>query len=160
MNLDLIRKIVEEEVMKSLSSAKSSVRIRRPVVSEAMIVAARRRGSRSLQIPPGAIVTPAARERAGALGIAIEETMRTRETPESRAVTEAVMAAVVGALSKRPHPAASPASPGMIVKKLVTAADLELWRFNTKVITVGRKTLVTPLARELAGKYGVRIIAE
>lgn len=155
MNYELIRTIVEEEVIKALSSAKSTVRVRRPVVSEAMIVAAWRRGSKSLPITPGAIITPAARERAKALGLAIDEIKVPAASPEVGPVVEAVMAAVVAQISGRPTFMRASATNR---KVLITAKDIELCRFNTKVLTVGTRTRITPLARELAERYGVKIV--
>lgn len=159
MNLELIRRIVEEEVVKALSSARATVRVRRPVVAEALVVAAWRRGSKSLSVPPGAIVTPAARERAGSLGVVIEETKTPHASPEARAVIEAVMAKVVAELAARPRGAA-PSAAAKVGLRLVTADFIEQCRFNTKVLTIGKKTRVTPLARELARAYGVRIVVE
>lgn len=158
MNLEAIRRIVEEEVVKSLSAARSTPRLKRPVVSESMIVAARRRGSAALEITPGSIVTPAARERAAALGVAIHETKIPPASACSRAYIEAVMAKVVAGLEGR---APAPLPETFRAKRLITARDVELLRFRDHpVITLDKGVRITPLARDLAERNGIRIVEE
>jgi len=156
MNLEAIRRIVEEEVTKSLSAARSTPRLKRPIVSESMIVAARRRGSAAIEVTPGSIVTPAARERAAALGIAIHATKIPPASTCARAYIEAVMARVVAEFEGR-----TPSSPptAFRVKRLITAREIELLRFREHpVITLGKGVRITPLARDLAEKNGIRIV--
>lgn len=142
--------------MKNLSAAKSTPRIRRPVVAESMIIAARRRGSRSIEITPGSIVTPAARERAAAIGIAIHETKVSSSTACVRAHVEAVMARVIAELEGRTP---SPAPESLRSRRLITAHDVELLRFRDHpVITLARGVRITPLARDLAETHGIRIV--
>jgi hypothetical protein len=158
MNLEAIRRIVEEEVTRSLSAARSTPRLRRPVVSESMIVAARRRGSAAIEVTPGSIVTPAARERAASLGVAIHETKIPPASACARTVIEAVMAKVVAELEGR---AASPLPSALRAKRLITARDVELLRFRDHpVITLVKGVRITPLARDLAESNGIRIVEE
>ena len=153
MNYHLIRRFVEEEVLKTLSAAPITSRIRRPVVSEYMIVSAKRRGSSMIKITPGAIVTPAARDRASELGIEIRQEMVLPETrPEYAAVVEQVLAMVVAEIESRPR-AKDRREP---TKKLITAEDIEYLRMTTMVISIGKKTVITPLARDLARRYGLK----
>ncbi len=157
MDYDAIRRVVEEEVVKTLSQAPSTPRLRRPVVAESMIVAARRRGAREIEVTPGAIVTPAARDRAASLGLVIRETRSVaRPARDVEALVEQVMAAVTAELSgRRPAPILAPAR-----RRLVTAREIELARFRHEEIRLGRKDRITPLARDLAERLGVRIVEE
>lgn len=173
MNYEAVRRVVEEEVLKALASSRAAGRIRRAVVSESQVVAAWRRGSRALSIAPGGIVTPAARERAAHLGVAIEETAVPPRNPrEVEAVVEAVMAKVIGELGDRPR-AATIGAPGKEqagrptapvpprrARRVVTAADVDAARFRDKVLRVDRRARVTPLAWDTAEKLGIRIVRE
>ncbi len=161
MNYEEIRRFVEEEVLRSLSSARSGVRIRRSVLSESQVVAAWRRGSRTLAVAAGGIITPAARERAAHLGVSLQETVVPPRRPKDvEAVVEAVLAQVIASLDGRPR-AERPAPTGAVsVRRLVTAADVEQARFRDNVLRVGKRARVTPLAWDVAEKYGVRIVRE
>lgn len=153
MNYETIRRYVEEEVLKQLSKAPVTKRVRRPVVSEEKIVAAWRRGSRLIKVTPGSIITPAARDRAGALGVEIrEELIQSQDRPENRATVEAVMAAVIAELERRPRAEAR----RIPSKKLITAADVEYYRMKAGVVQINKQTKITPLARDLARRYGVK----
>jgi hypothetical protein len=157
MDYGAIRRIVEEEVLKNLSSAPRTPRLRRPVVAEAMIVSAWKRGARSLEITPGALVTPAARDRAKSLGVAIEETrISGRTQAEVAAVVDAVMAVVAAQIEGRPRTAPAPASVGG--RRVVTAREIEILRWKESVLKVDAKTRITPLARDLAESYGIKIV--
>lgn len=156
MDFEVVRRIVTEEVLKHLGSARSTVRVRRPVVTEAMIVAARRRGSSTVAATPGAIITPAAVERARNLGISIEHTkLPASRAPEATAVIEAVMAAVITEIGRRPRASARPSSGS---RRLVTADDVELMHErHSKSMTLTPGARMTPLANDLALKYGIKI---
>lgn len=157
MDYSIIRRIVEEEVVRHRSAAKANARIRRPVVAEAMIVSAWRRGSKSIDVPPAAIITPAAAERARRLGVAIQESLHPGgAAAEESALIEAVMAAVLAAISDKPTVADRRAP----TRSLLTAEDVERMRHQAKSISVDRKTKVTPLARDQAEKYGIKLRRE
>jgi len=157
VNYGEIRRIVEEEIRRHVSRAPSNARVRRPVITENLIVQSWRRGARELEVTPGAVITPAARERARRLGVHILETMTAPETsPSMTRLAESVMAAVMAELENRPRAEAR----HVPSRRVLTAADVELARMNEPVIAVGRKTRVTPLARDLVEKYGLKIRIE
>lgn len=161
MNYEEIRKFVEEEVLRALSSARSGVRIRRSVLSESQVVLAWRRGSRTLAIVPGGIITPAARERAAHLGVSLQETAVPPRRPQDvEAVVEAVMAQVIASLGGRPRAERAEAVSPHRGRRLVTAADVEQARFRDNVLRVEKRARVTPLAWDVAEKHGVRIVRE
>ena len=152
MDYAAIRRIVEEEVLKHASRGPSNARVRRPVVAEGMVFAVWRRGARELAVTPGALVTPAARERATRLGVSIVETMTpSHPGAETERLVEAVMAAVAAQLAGRSRPAPAISA----LPRFVTAADVERARLRHPEIRIGERTRITPLARDLAEKHGV-----
>jgi len=161
MDYVTIRRVVEEEVVKSLSSATATPRIKRPVVSESMVAQAKRRGSKVLEIPPGAIITPAARDRAETLGIKITQTLSADlNSRDAAMLAEAVMSSVVAYLSRTESlvPKINPVSAND--RKLITASDIDKIMLGEKVIRLSKKDRITPLARDNAERSGVRIIEE
>lgn len=159
MNYEEVRRVVEEEVLKALGAARNVGRIRRVAVTEWQVVAAWRRGSRLLEITPGALITPAARDRASSLGMALREVVLPPSQPrEVRAVIEAVMSSVIAEIEDRPRAART--SPPLLCssRRFITASDIELARFRDNTLTVDHKTRITPLALDLAAKYGIKIL--
>ncbi|MBL4889331.1 MAG: hypothetical protein JKX97_04845 [Candidatus Lindowbacteria bacterium] len=142
--------------MKHLASARSTVRVRRPVVSENMITSAWKRGSTKIEVTPGSIITPAAKERAKSLGVSIHHSaLPVRTSGDVTVVVESVLASVLAEFEGRPR---ATVRPSVSSASLLSAQDIEFLKTrHEKVIYVGKKTRVTPLARDLADKYGLKI---
>ncbi|RMH57764.1 MAG: hypothetical protein D6679_05890 [Candidatus Hydrogenedentota bacterium] len=159
MDLELIRRVVEEEVRRAVHGRRTGRRIKRPVVSEEMVNAARRRKAAVIEIPANALITPAARERAKTLGISFrQEPVPRIEDAETRELIEAVFAAVVEEIGRRRERTGRvAASIDPMGKKVVTAEDVRSARSRGGVIRLLPGGRVTPLAADLAREYGVRI---
>lgn len=160
MNVEALRRLVEEEVSRALGGARG----RPGAVTEEMVVAARRRGAGALEHPPGALVTPAARERARDLRIEIRETPGAVCPVERRRVVEAVMAAVLARLRGRPNPRRarswgqdSPVRAPRRGRPLVTAEAVRAAAAAGEPLRAPRGAILTPGAADEAARLGVRI---
>lgn len=160
VDLERIRRLVEAEVDRALAGA----RARRPLVTEEMVEAARRRGAGLVEHPPGAIVTPAARGRARDLGVEVREVPGDSglSPEERRAAVEAVLEAVLARLRRRPAVArarAAPSAPGRAGgrRPLVTVEGIRAAAGRGESIRLPPGAIVTPAARDEARARGVRI---
>lgn len=181
MEYETIRRIVEEEVLKALSNSPSTPRLKRPVISESMILQAKRRGSKLIEIPPAALITPAARDRADTLGIKIKTAVTANyKSQDVIMMIEAVMSSVAAYLNKNnpsiyqtvgaiyeesqtqsqteTHYTSLSYRHRINDRKLITTRDIENARLGDRVIKLNKKDIITPLARDLAEKIGVKIV--
>lgn len=101
MDLEAVRRIVEEEVVRALAAkgASSSGRRRRPLLLERDVEEARRRGLSTVRIEKHGIVTPAAADRAKDLGVAIERVEAAPPASEVAPLVDEVLRRLLDALA-------------------------------------------------------------
>lgn len=160
-----LRALVEAEVAKALAARRRPNRTRRVLVTEREVEGARKRRQSALEIPEGALLTPAARDRAKDLGISVRF-VPSHDTldAQARALVEAVLARVTEALARRVPRVAAPltgedaAGRIHVPGRVLTLASVRAVRGRTLV--VGRRCAVTPAAWDELRDRGIELVRE
>lgn len=163
MTTDNLRALVEAEVAKALARRRRPSRTKRVLVTERDVEGARKRGTAALDVPEGALLTPAARDRAKDLGLSIRFVAATLVADsETRALVDAVLDRVASALARRAPRNAPPVTgedaagrvhfPGRVLT-LAAAKGI-----RAAVLVVGKRTAVTPAAWDDLRDRGVEVL--
>jgi hypothetical protein len=157
-----LRALVEAEVAKALARRRRSSPTKRPLLTERDVEGARRRGTVSLEVPEGTLLTPAARDRAKEVGLTIRFVpARLGEDAEIQRLVETILDRVTAALAGRKRPSASAMgldAEGRVHfagRVLTLAAAREV---RAGVLVVSRRTAITPAAWDWLRDRGVEVV--